>query len=130
MDNIQIFDYTEKSFVVIGDTRPIKDDLKSIGGRFNPNLTIDDERVAGWVFSKNKRLEVEDLINGERDNFTENFLKVMNQCIFKSLSTKTSHDRITIKGLTEDVDNEIKKYTNKMIASGECNGCKIVVLNK
>jgi len=49
---IQIVDYSEKAFAVIGDTKPIKDKLKSLGGSFNPRLSCG----AGWIFSK-KRLE-------------------------------------------------------------------------
>jgi hypothetical protein len=60
--DVQLVDYTEKSVVVIGDTYPIRKDLKSIGGRFNKWLTIDGEKVAGWVFSKNKKEEVENFL--------------------------------------------------------------------
>ena len=47
---IQIIDYSEKAIAVIGDTRAIKDTLKTIGGRFNAHLTCG----AGWIFSKSK----------------------------------------------------------------------------
>lgn len=47
-EGISIFDYSEKSFVVTGDTRKIKDDLKRLGGRFNARLTCG----CGWVFKK------------------------------------------------------------------------------
>lgn len=49
---IQIIDYSEKSFAVIGETKPIKEDLKKLGGNFNYYLSCG----AGWIFSK-KRLE-------------------------------------------------------------------------
>lgn len=130
MENIEIHDYTEKSFIVIGDTKSIKDDLKMIGGRFNPNLTLEGERVAGWVFSKNKRLEIEELVSGERDNFVEGFLKVMSQCIFKAVNIKESGDKIVIKGPSEDVDDELAKYKNEIMATGEYNGSKIAILKK
>lgn len=47
-DGISIFDYSEKAFVVTGDTRKIKEDLKRLGGRFNARLTCG----CGWVFKK------------------------------------------------------------------------------
>lgn len=50
--NLQYIDYSEKSFVVIGDTKPLKDELKSLTGRFNGRLNIDGEKKAGWVFAK------------------------------------------------------------------------------
>lgn len=48
--SVQIIDYSEKAFAVIGDTKPIKDKLKELGGRFNPRLTCG----AGWIFSKTR----------------------------------------------------------------------------
>lgn len=50
-------DYTEKSFCVVGDTKPIKDYLKEMGGRFNKKLY--SGTVAGWVFPIAVREEVE-----------------------------------------------------------------------
>ena len=47
---IQIIDYSEKAFAVIGETKPIKDELKNLGGSFNPRLNCG----AGWIFSKTK----------------------------------------------------------------------------
>lgn len=46
--NLQIVDYSEKAFALIGDTKPIKDILKQLGGRFNLFLSCG----AGWIFSK------------------------------------------------------------------------------
>jgi hypothetical protein len=45
---IQIIDYSEKAIAVIGETRPIKDKLKELGGRFNFKLTCGP----GWIFKK------------------------------------------------------------------------------
>lgn len=52
---IQIVDYSEKAIAVIGDTKPIKDKLKELGGRFNFRLSCG----AGWIFPKTKLEEVE-----------------------------------------------------------------------
>ena len=52
--------YTPKSFVVYGDTKSFKDTLKSLGGRFNGNLTIDGVPTKGWVFpTKSKEVVLE-----------------------------------------------------------------------
>jgi hypothetical protein len=51
---VNIVDYSEKAFAVIGDTKPIKDTLKALGGSFNPRLSCG----AGWIFSKKKLAEV------------------------------------------------------------------------
>ena len=53
-DGLQLVDYSEKAFVLIGDTKAIKDKLKELGGRFNARLSCG----AGWIFSKKKEAEV------------------------------------------------------------------------
>lgn len=47
---VQVIAYSEKSIAVIGDTYPIKDKLRELGGKFNKFLTCG----AGWVFPMNK----------------------------------------------------------------------------
>jgi hypothetical protein len=54
---IQIIEYSEKAIAVIGETKPIKDKLKELGGRFNFRLTCG----AGWIFPKAKLPEIEAL---------------------------------------------------------------------
>ena len=51
---IKIVNYSEKSFAVIGNTKPIKDTLKSMGGKFNMYLTVG----CGWIFSNDKKEKV------------------------------------------------------------------------
>lgn len=54
-----IVDYSDKSFAVIGDTKEIKEQLKSLGGRFNFRLTCG----AGWIFPNKARADVEKLLS-------------------------------------------------------------------
>jgi len=56
---IGIVDYSEKAFALVGDTKPIKDKLKELGGRFNPSLKCG----AGWIFSKKHLEAVKKAIN-------------------------------------------------------------------
>jgi hypothetical protein len=53
---IEIIHYTEKSIVVIGDTKDIKDKLKTLGGSWNAKLTNKEtlEIFGGWIFPKSK----------------------------------------------------------------------------
>lgn len=44
-----------KSFIVKGDTIPMKDDLKSLGGRYNRSL-------GGWVFPKSREIEIAEFL--------------------------------------------------------------------
>jgi hypothetical protein len=60
--NFLIVDYSSKAIAVFGDTKQVKERLKSLGGRFNPNLTYESEKKAGWIFSKTKENEVRNLL--------------------------------------------------------------------
>lgn len=56
---VQIIDYSEKAIAVIGDTYPIKDKLKELGGRFNKFLSCG----AGWIFPKTKLEELKSALS-------------------------------------------------------------------
>jgi len=53
--DIEIIDYSKKAFAVIGNTKPIKDKLKNLGGRFNFRLKCG----AGWIFAKTNLNKIE-----------------------------------------------------------------------
>lgn len=55
---LQIVNYSDKSFAVVGDTKRYKDVLKERGGKFNPMLRCG----AGWIFSNKYREDIENLI--------------------------------------------------------------------
>jgi hypothetical protein len=57
-----IVDYSLKALALFGDTRPIKDKLKALGGRFNPKLAHEGTKKAGWIFSKSKEQELRNLL--------------------------------------------------------------------
>lgn len=57
--SIELIEYNERSVAVIGDTKPIKDTLKSLGGRFNFRLSCG----AGWIFPMSKKEELISALN-------------------------------------------------------------------
>lgn len=57
---IQIIDYSAKAIAVIGETKPIKDKLKELGGKFNFRLSCG----AGWIFPKTKLEELQNFLGG------------------------------------------------------------------
>lgn len=61
---VKIIDYSAKSIAVIGDTKPIRSLLKSLGGKFNSRLTINGSFFAGWIFSAHRSKQVEDTLTG------------------------------------------------------------------
>ncbi len=56
---VNIIDYSEKAIAVIGDTKPIKDKLKELGGKWNNKLSCGP----GWIFSKKRMEEVVNALN-------------------------------------------------------------------
>jgi len=87
-------DYSEKSVAIFGNTKSFINKMKDLGGRFNPNLTHNGEKTAGWIFSNKKK---QDLINfiqsvnsGEYENHEKNIITVL-------------------KRINVDIDNFIKK---------------------
>lgn len=67
VEGLEMVDYSEKAIAVFGDTKAIKEQLKELGGRFNPSLNYNGEKRAGWIFSKMKKAdEVRNLMASEK----------------------------------------------------------------
>lgn len=62
VEGLEMVDYSEKAIAVFGDTKAIKEQLKELGGRFNPALNYNGEKRAGWIFSKKQADKVKELI--------------------------------------------------------------------
>lgn len=56
---VKLINYSDKAIALIGDTKPIKEQIKSLGGRFNMHLTCG----AGWVFSKSMESKIKQSFN-------------------------------------------------------------------
>lgn len=63
----QLIDYSEKAVALVGDTKVIKEQLKQLGGRFNPKLSCG----AGWIFSKKKENELRAMLYSDKTVNTE-----------------------------------------------------------
>lgn len=61
--NIFLVDYSLKAVAVFGNTKDVKEQLKELGGKFNMNLTYNDNKQAGWVFSNRKKEELIKALN-------------------------------------------------------------------
>lgn len=127
--NIEIFDYTEKSILIKGDTKPLKEKLKELGGRYNPTL-------GGWIFSKKKKEEiqkslvldnnnVDNNLNNKIDNKVENKIenKVENNSMSKVLDTNPTVDNIisTINDMFSEMNHEERFRFVLMITNLACN---------
>lgn len=61
-EGLEVVDYSEKALAVFGDTKAVKEQLKELGGRFNPSLNYNGEKRSGWIFSKKQADKVKELI--------------------------------------------------------------------
>ena len=59
-----VLNYSDKSFVVNGDTKPFKTELMSLGGRYNPSL----RGGPGFVFPNKKENEVKEFIGNNSES--------------------------------------------------------------
>lgn len=59
---IKIVEYSPQSIVIVGDTFAIKDKIKELGGSFSKSLTVEGNKVPGWVFPRTKKEEIEAFI--------------------------------------------------------------------
>jgi hypothetical protein len=71
-NQLGVVDYSDKSFVVCGElTRKYKDTLKTMGGRFNKNLTINGKSASGWVFGLKNKEKVMNFVMSVNQGTTE-----------------------------------------------------------
>ena len=97
---MEISDYSEKSFVVRGDTKPHKDKLKELGGKWNSNLTDG----GGWIFSKKHKDAVEALLNNVDEYIVESA-----DVILKPYSEKS----FVVRGDTKPHKDKLKELGGK-----------------
>lgn len=95
-------DYTEKSIALFGNTKNYVDELKELGGRFNPNLTRDDVKTPGWIFSNKKKEQLLEFVEKVNDDKYEK----SEQKVEKSVDKDILKELIRIRN---DIDKLIKK---------------------
>lgn len=59
---LRVVDYSDKAIAVLGDSTEIKEELQELGGRWNPHLTFEGEKVKGWIFPKSRMDKVSDIL--------------------------------------------------------------------
>lgn len=60
---IVLVNYSDKAIALFGDTKAIKEQIKAIGGRFNPYLNNAGQKEAGWILPAAKKEAAMQLIN-------------------------------------------------------------------
>lgn len=60
VQGLKLENYSEKAVALYGNTKPLRDKLTALGGKFNMRL----KGGPGWIFQKSKRPEIEQLMAG------------------------------------------------------------------
>lgn len=111
MTSIKIQDYTAKSFVVRGDTRDYKEEIKTIGGTWNARLTDKEsgEKFGGWIFPGGKRKEVEKWLCSKSEGHEE-----------QKSDSNSNHEPTTIQkpqpSIMQSPTGEIEEIKNMLVA--------------
>jgi hypothetical protein len=59
---VEIVQYSDKAIAVFGDTKPYVNELKELGGKFNPSLTHENEKKPGWIYPKKVSDKLQELV--------------------------------------------------------------------
>ena len=94
---MEIVDYSDKSIAVYGETKPWRENLKSLGGRFNQNL----RDGPGWIFSKKHDDKVSSFVQRANDEYIEPMSK---------------EDFFSTSNINLNNEMEIVDYSDKSIA--------------
>jgi hypothetical protein len=62
-NKLRLVKYSEKAYALFGETKPLRNQLKEIGGKFNPYLKENGEKSPGWIFSAKKLEQLTELVN-------------------------------------------------------------------
>jgi hypothetical protein len=98
MEDIKIEDYTDKSFVVRGDTRKYLEQMKNFGGKWNSRLTdkSSGEKFGAWIFPSMKKSEVQKWIQNKEDivSFSSNEESPVKTIVSKSRTTNVTLESV------------------------------------
>lgn len=89
VDGLEIVDYSEKAVAVFGETMEVKEQLKQLGGKFNPALKYGTGKRAGWIFPKPKREELERLAKPETVQTESESAKILLEKVGDTTSSPT-----------------------------------------
>jgi len=114
-NSIQMKEYSDKSLIVYGDTKPYKDLLKELKGRYNSNLRVDGEKVSGWIFSKKHKEKLEKLIlhiKGPQYQIIQEIKELNNKIMNKLIMINNLHVLNNIKSSMKDIDRKLSNCSD------------------
>lgn len=93
VEGLEMVDYSEKAIAVFGDTKAVKEQLKELGGRFNPSLNYNGEKRAGWIFSKKQADKIQSLITPEKVEIVEELPALPEEIYIPELEEETEQPK-------------------------------------
>lgn len=110
--NISVEEYTDRSVVVRGDTRPLKEDLKKLGGKYNSRL----KGEPGWIFPKSKQNDIVKFIKEGKRFVTEEEAHAGEMRTLEWDSLRNSDKKVYSNSNSNDVlISMIEKLTQKIV---------------
>ena len=101
---MQLINYSERSFVIFGDDTVVyKELIKTLGGKWNRNLThpITGEKFGGWIFSNRKLTDVSEKLR--------EYMTTTNQPVVPSAPPAPVEVFAPLEVIEEEMEEEIKK---------------------
>tara|TARA_B100000686_G_scaffold283222_2_gene306049 strand:+ start:3839 stop:4210 length:372 start_codon:yes stop_codon:yes gene_type:complete len=115
LNNIQMKEYSDKSIIIFGDTKPYKDLLKELKGRYNSNLRVDGEKAPGWIFSKKHKEKLEKLIQhikGPQYQIAQEIKELNQKLMNKLIMVNNLHVLNNIKSSMKDIELELSNCSD------------------
>lgn len=104
-------DYSDKSFAVYGDTKPYKDELRQLGGKFNSNL----KGGPGWIFPNKLIDDVAEFVAVANNALRQASPKI-NTNIVKTYSKPVTKPRSLIPKITPIANLSLVDNKNNFVA--------------
>lgn len=102
---MQLINYSERSFVIFGDDTVIyKELIKTLGGKWNRNLThpITGKKFAGWIFSNRRLTDV-----------SEKLKEYMTQSVVPSAPPAPVEVFAPLEVIEEEMEEEMEEEIKK-----------------
>lgn len=100
--------YSDKSFVIRGDTTRYKEDIKSMGGKWNSRLKEknSEDKFGAWLFWNDKRAEVDEWFKKGFPGKVKNRQPILENNFFSSSQSlnRDSQNTRYIQNLEDKVD--------------------------
>ena len=111
---LEFINYSKYSLVLRGkDTKKIKKELKDLGCKYNPNLTIGK----GWLFKKEDYSDITDMLDEQEIDYTEDIEDIDPEDVRKNYEEKLKDIEMNIKKLEKKKRHIIVELD---IAKEEC----------